>query len=149
MLVTDVMTRDVVAVAPETSLETAARLLSSRHITGVPVVATDGRPVGVVTLSDLVDPDRATGEREGYPVYYVLSGNTAQAVGEELSVGGGRVSDVMSPFVLSIEANATVVEAANRLLAEDVHRLLVMDGQRLVGIVTSTDLLRAFVKETT
>jgi len=41
--------------------------------------------------------------------------------------------------------SASLVEAANRMVSEQVHRLLVMDGTRLVGIVSSTDLLRGFV----
>ena len=148
MRIADVMSRDVVAVAPETSVETAARLLSNKHITGVPVVTTDGRPVGVVSMSDLVDPDRVTSERSGYPLFYVISGDHTEAIGDDISVGGGQVADVMSPFVLSIESDATIVEAANRLLAERVHRLLVMNGHKLIGIVTSMDLLRAFVTAT-
>jgi CBS domain-containing protein len=141
--IAEVMSREVVAVGPDTSIETAARLMVSRRITGVPVVR-DGAPIGVVSLADLVDPDRAEGSGEGYPIFYEVSGGSVVASGEPLALCEGNVSDVMSPFVLSIESSATILEATHRLLAERVHRLLVRDGTDLVGIVTVTDLLRGY-----
>jgi CBS domain-containing protein len=141
--VAEVMSREVCAVAPDTSLETAARLMVSRKISGAPVVR-DGAPIGVVSLADLADPDRARGRGEGYPIFYEVSGGEIVAWGEPLVAEEGSVGDVMSPFVLSIESSATIIEASHRVLAERVHRLLVRDGTDLVGIVTVTDLLRGF-----
>jgi len=144
--VADVMTRDVYAVAPETSIDTAARLFAARHITGAPVVTGAGRPVGVVTLVDLVDPDRHRSDREGYPLFYRLQSGQAEELGDGIQVGSGQVADVMSPFVLSIKSSASLVAAAQLMLSETVHRLLILEGNKLVGIVTSTDLLRGFVR---
>lgn len=147
LTVADVMTPDVYAVAEDTSLETACRLLASRHITGAPVVSPSGRPVGVVSLSDLVDPDRDRSERDGYPLYYRLDHGHKVELSDGVAVGSGRVADVMSPFVLSIHASAPLEDAARIMLADQVHRLLVVDAGKLVGIVTATDLLRGFVDQ--
>ena len=141
------MTVELFAVAPDTSIDTAARLLASKHISGVPVVANDGHPVGVVTLSDLADPDKPRTDRTGYPTFYLMTHGEPIEMGGDLTSDGGQVSDVMSPFVLSIEANATLAMGANRLISEGVHRLLVMDGNKLIGIVTTMDLLRGFAQE--
>lgn len=143
--VADIMTADVYAFAQDTSLETAARVLTTRRISGAPVLDPSGRPLGVVTMADLVDPDRQATPKQGYPLFYRLVEETVEELGDHVSVSTGQVADVMSPFVLSIESSASLVEAANRMVGEQVHRLLVMDGTRLVGIVTSTDLLRGFV----
>jgi CBS domain-containing protein len=51
----------------------------------------------------------------------------------------------MSPFVLSVSAGSSVVQAARVMLDDGVHRLLVVDGGSLAGIVTQTDVLRYFV----
>ena len=149
--VRSVMTTEVYAVAANTSLETAARIMAAQHIRGMPVVR--GRtPIGVVSVTDLADPDRARSSDEGYPMYYRFAGGgEILTMGDDAEVvygggGEGRVADVMSPFVLSIEASATLAQAGNLMLAENVHRLLVCEGTDLVGIVTSTDLLRAFVR---
>ncbi len=146
MQVADIMTRDVFAVAPDTSLETTRRLLTSRHITGAPVVTISGRVVGVVTLADLVDPDAVISDDEGYPLFYRVKDGQTHEIGDTVRVNNGKVEDVMSPFVLSIESSASVPEAAQRLISEEVHRLLVMDGNQLVGIVTATDLLRGLAR---
>lgn len=147
MHVQDVMTRNVYAFAPDTSLDTAARILAGQHIGGAPVVEPSGRPVGVITMLDLVDPDRPKGGRDGYPLYYRMSPTETDEIGDDVHVGDGRVGDVMSPFVLAIEASAGLDEAAERMLEDGVHRLLVMDRTKLIGIVTSMDLLRGFLRE--
>lgn len=140
--VSDVMTIDVYAFAQDTSIDTAARILANRHISGAPVISRSGQPVGVVTMADLVDPDRPRTQRSGYPLFYRIVEDRIEEIGDDVATGEGRVADVMSPFVLSIEASATLREAAHRMIGEQVHRLLVMDGTRLVGIVSSLDLLR-------
>ena len=136
------MTREVVAVAPDTGVETAARLFTTHHIGGAPVVSEDGRPLGVVTLADLVDPDRDTTRKKGYSHFYTVAGGQAHEIGDGIETSSGQVGDVMSPFVLSITASASLPEAARVMIDDGVHRLLVLDGESLVGIVTSTDLLR-------
>lgn len=145
--VSDVMTSGVYAFAQDTSIETAARVLNDRHITGAPVVTHQGRPVGVVSIADLLDPDCPITQHEGYPLFYRITDNTLEELCQDLSTSAGQVGDVMSPFVLSIESTATIAEAASRMIGEDVHRLLVMNAGSLIGIVTSTDLLRGFAMQ--
>ena len=141
------MTRDIYAVAPDTSIETAARLMAAGHFTGAPVIDRHGRPIGVVSLSDLANPDLPRSDGEGYPRFYFVGDGVTLTLGDDVTASGGRVADVMSPFVLAIEAGASLQEAAIRMMAERVHRLLVMEASQLVGIVTSMDLLRGFVSE--
>jgi CBS domain-containing protein len=144
--VREVMTRDVFAVAPDTSLETAARLFATRQVSGAPVVESSGRPVGVVTQSDLVDPDRERSEKQGRAVYYRLGGGAREVQLDDNALPDGVVSDVMSPFVLSVPPDMLVFDAARLMLTDGVHRLLVVENDRVVGILSSTDVLRAVVK---
>ena len=147
MHVAELMTTEVFAFSPDTSLETAARLLATRGISGAPVVSAEGRPLGVVAMTDLVDPDRKHSTREGYPLFYLVGPTSTKEFGKTIEVGEGCVADVMSPFVLSIDSSAPVTEAACRLVDEGVHRLLVMDDQKLVGILSSLDVLRGMVRQ--
>jgi CBS domain-containing protein len=140
------MTRDVYAVSPATDLATAARLLVTRHIGGAPVIDSDGRAVGVVTLRDLADPDAPRSATPGESLFYHVTGRRTDAVGDSsdpVAEGSGVVADVMSPFILSISADASLREAARVMVADGVHRLLVVDHGRLVGIISSMDVLRA------
>jgi CBS domain-containing protein len=144
--VSTVMTRELYAVAPDTSIETAARLLTVRHFGGAPVVDRHGKPVGVISLFDLVDPDRPRTRRTGHPMFYKIHDGRPEMVGDDVALTHGKVADVMSPFVLSVEAGATLQAAARLMLDENVHRLLVVEADRLVGMVTTTDLLRGLVQ---
>jgi CBS domain-containing protein len=145
-LVMEVMTREVFAVAPDTSLETAARLLVERRIGAAPVIDAHHRVVGVVSLVDLADPDRDRSEDPGYPIYYRVTDGWTDELGEHAYSSPGRVSDVMTAAVISIPADATIVEASQRMLELGVHRLLVVHGDRLSGVVGTIDLLRAFTR---
>ncbi len=148
MLVGDVMTRDVLAVAPETALATVVRLLSIHDISGVPVVDPNGRAVGVVSKSNILDePARRTGLKPR-PEYYRLRLGEITAVGSTdlpRPVVDGVVADVMSPVVLTIDRDATVLDAARLMVHEDVHRLIVIGDGRVLGVVTVLDCLRAIV----
>jgi CBS domain-containing protein len=143
--VADVMTRDIFALSPDTSLETAARLFAQRHITGAPVVNAEGRTIGVVTLADLTDPDRDRGNKEGYPLYYQVTDGWAAILGDATDVADGRVDEVMTHSVITTDASASIQHAAQLMLRSSIHRLLVTENEELVGIVSTTDLLRGFV----
>ncbi len=145
--VSEVMTRDVVAVAPDTGLETAARLMANRRVSGVPVVEENGHPVGVVALMDLVDPDQRSSDDQGYSTYYTVTDGKLVAAGGAISAGDGCVRDVMTPYVFSVDGDADVKEAAAQMTEYNIHRLLVMEGEKLVGIVSSLDMLRGMLRK--
>lgn len=144
-LVGEVMSREVFAVSPDTSLESAARMMATKRITGLPVVE-DGRTVGVVSLVDLVDPDREASDELGYSTFYQITDGWAVRQGDVSGPGSeGRVGDVMTPATLSAEESTSVEEAARMMIEWKVHRLLVEKDGELTGIVSTMDLLRGFL----
>ncbi|TPV96543.1 MAG: CBS domain-containing protein [Myxococcales bacterium FL481] len=148
LTVADVMTHEVLAVAPDTSRESAARMLATRHITGAPVIDRDRRVVGVVSLHDLVDPDRDEAG-DGYPVFYRILDGWAVELGDAADVGVGRVDEVMTRATITTTPQTPVLQAAKTMLSNGIHRLVVTQSGVLAGIVTTTDLLRAFVNDAT
>ena len=143
--VSDVMSRDVLAVAPDTSRESAARMLSLRNITGAPVVDAEGAVIGVVSLRDLVDPDASPEEGEGHPIFYRILDGWAETVGDVTDNTAGRVDEVMTRSAITVDADVDLLTAARRMLANRIHRLVVTQDGLLAGIVTTTDVLRGFV----
>lgn len=143
--VDEIMCTDILTVDEDMPGDVALRLLVERCVSGVPVVR-GLVPVGVVSVRDLVEPEGAGDQDNEYPLYYRLDGVMTPSCAADESAIEGRVADVMHPFVLSIEASANLVQAANRMLSEGVNRLLVRDGTDLVGVVTSTDLLGGFAR---
>jgi CBS domain-containing protein len=142
--VDDVMTQEVLAVGPDTSLSALAQLFLRHGIAGAPVIDDAGAPLGVVTSSDLIDESRRSSTL-GRPLYYRMWRGAVRSVGigdEGPSPGRGVVGDVMSHAVLSVDRRATVRDAAQLMARADVHRLIVTDGGRACGIVTTMDCLK-------
>jgi predicted transcriptional regulator len=116
--VRDVMTPQVFALDAEASTEEAAWALSRRHIGGAPVRDGDGNFIGIISLSDLVNPE---------PNDWIR--------------GEGTVQDRMSPVIYSIYADDPALAAAELMQLRDVHRLLVFDADgKPAGIVTSKNI---------
>ncbi len=116
----DVMTREVFTLSASTPAETAAWELSVRGFTGAPVRDGRGRLVGVLSRSDLTDPERVQGD-----------------------LAGKQVQDLMTPALFSLEPSESINRAIRLMVREGIRRILVMEKSgALVGIVTSSDILR-------
>ncbi len=124
IIAADVMNPNVLVVQEDMSVEELARFLVESEISGAPVVDPEGRLVGVVSVTDLA------AERAGS--------------GEENQM---RVRDIMTPAIYSVDAETPIPEVAETLINSHIHRLLVTSGERVVGIVTSSDLLGLLVRE--
>lgn len=132
MRVEDVMTRDVEVVEPRTGLKEVALLLSAHEISGVPVVE-HGVPVGVVSESDLVAKEQES-EAETVRRRFRRRPQTAAVV----------AADVMTAPPVTVRPQSSAVGAAWLMTQHDVDRLLVVENDRLVGMITRGDLVRAF-----
>jgi acyl-CoA thioester hydrolase len=145
LTVADVMTRDVIGVAPDTSRESAARLLTLERIGGAPVVTANGHVVGVVSITDLLNPDAESEQGEGHPVFYRILDGWAEEFGDAVDASPGRVDEVMTRGAITTSVDTTLVDAAQKMLECGIHRLLVVRDEKLTGMVTTIDLLRGFV----
>lgn len=147
----DLMRKNVISIHPDATVSDLAQLLDDEGIHGVPVVDSAGDPIGVVSRSDIVrslsEGEPAQRPREHY---YAVGddeidwSDEGSTLPESIDVGT-KVSEIMSAKLITTKATATAGELARSMLRNDVRRLLVLDGRRLVGIVSSTDLLRALV----
>jgi CBS domain-containing protein len=123
----DIMTRPAVTVTPDVPIREAAALLVSHGFTALPVVDADQRMVGIVTDTDLLHSRYDTrSESPGAPVEQVM---TSPAFG----MGAGS----------SVELLARV------MLDDRVRCLPIVDGSRVVGVVTRRDLVRALARTDT
>jgi len=144
MNVASCMTRAVLAVGPDTSVEAAARLMISNHVGGTPVVDAGGRPVGFLSVKDLVDPDRKHSDTVGSSHGYRLAECQLEPVEAGPVAGPGIVGDVMTRFLLTVTPTTALEEAQRLMIADDLHRLIVVnDGGCIVGILSAMDVLRA------
>jgi CBS domain-containing protein len=112
MKVSDVMTTGVISVPDTNSIEDTARVLARHGISGVPVVNSSGALVGLVTEYDL------------------------------LSKQGQVVADIMSRSVISVTEDTNVEEVVHLLTNRRIRRVPVLRGNRLVGIISRSDLVK-------
>jgi CBS domain-containing protein len=170
LTVADVMTRDVAVVSPETSLRELIEMLSEHRVSGMPVVSGE-TVLGVVSTTDVMAflagemqaSDSSTRVPDEIPerqyetqtcdsylstawddqTDVVLVQQHCPAAESARPLGEFVVRDLMTSPARSISPDADVREAADVMKRARIHRILVLDGARLVGIVTTTDLMRA------
>ncbi len=137
--VRDVMTRDVMTIHQESSFKAIVRALEERHVDAAPVVEDSGRLVGIVSESDL------TCHEEAPPG--VIGWLTKDGRDHARKSRGQQARDLMSTPVRTTTPDATVGSALREMARHKVGRLVVMDGDRITGLLTRSDLLRVFLRE--
>jgi CBS domain-containing protein len=143
--VSDVMTSDVVSVEPSTPLHEVARLLIERGISGVPVV--DGeRLVGVVSDGDFIKKQAHIVDEPDEPVHGLLPFRSNSRATSD-AARATTAAEAMSAPPIVIEPTASLTAAARSMEQHRVNRLPVVDGDRLVGIVTRADIVRSYVRD--
>lgn len=143
--VRDIMQADVVTVSPEATVRELAGVLAKHKISGVPVVDEEGHVLGMVSEADVILQDAEF--HFPYYIQFLESVIYLQSVAkfEERfrKAFGTKVSDVMSREVVDISPAASIHDAATLMADHKVNRLPVVEGGRLVGIVTRGDIVRA------
>lgn len=143
LTVADVMARDVITIAPDMPVQAVAMLLYERHISGAPVVDAAGRLVGILSEGDLMTHTAAIGEETPPRAWWLrlFSDRTARAE-DYLKTHGLTAADVMTRDPHTVAPTASLAEVARLLERHHIKRLPVLEGGRLVGIVSRANLLR-------
>jgi CBS domain-containing protein len=145
----DVMTTNVITIDPNTSVQALAALLSERGISGVPVVDSDNRVIGVVSEGDLLhrietgtERRPVTGQRRSWWLDAIAS-NQDLLARDYVKSHGRTVKDVMTPDVISVADTTELAEIAMLLETKRIKRVPVVRDGKLVGIVSRANLVRA------
>jgi CBS domain-containing protein len=124
LIIKDIMTKNVYTVEADASAEEAAWGLTRRHIGGAPARDAEGNLVGVLSSSDLVNPE---------PSQWIR--------------GEATVGDLMNPDVISLYETDPAIAAVNEMSTRNIHRIVVLDeDSRLTGIVSAMDVVRAVAR---
>ncbi len=138
----DVMTRHVISVAPDASIETAVKLMLDRGISGLLVVDAAGQLAGVVTEGDLLRrSELGTGRQRSWWLRLLVSpGRQAE---DFTHAHGRKVSDVMTTHVVSVDADAPLTDIVELMERHRIKRVPVVQQGKVVGVCSRADLLRA------
>ena len=138
----DIMTRDVITVRPDTSVRDIAAIMVEKHISGVPVLTGNGKLIGMVSQSDLLHRAEVGTERKHKWWFRTFADSNALAR-EYAKAHGRKAHDIMSRYVVSVRDDAELRDVADILDNHRIKRVPVMQDDRLVGIITRGDLVRA------
>jgi CBS domain-containing protein len=127
MRVSELMQQPVLTVRLETTIKDAVVMLADDHISALPVTDHAGHMVGVLSSTDILT---AEAEAEDDKAREELFGDT-------------YVRDLMTARPLTISPDADVKEAAQEMLYAEVHRLFVTNGDVVVGVISTSDIVRA------
>ena len=122
MLVKDHMVSEVVTLHPEMEILRASQILIRSDVSGAPVLDRHGRLVGILSERDCLEVVLHAGYH-GHP--------------------GGLVGDYMSKDPVAVTTEDTILELAERFIREEFRRYPVVDGGRLVGVISRRDVMRA------
>jgi CBS domain-containing protein len=145
MTVRDVMTRSVVSVHPTTPIKEVAQLLIDNGISGVPVVDVTGAVLGVVSEADLLVKEQGADAIRHRPLAR-FRGESAESRAQLVKLGAVTAADAMTAPAITITPARSIHDAAAIMTNRKVNRLPVVDDGQLVGIVSRSDLVRAYVR---
>jgi CBS domain-containing protein len=137
-----IMTKDVITVTPQASIEEAAKIMLRTHISGLPVLNDAGKLVGIVSQSDFLRRSEiGTGRKR--PAWLQFMIGPGRAAADFVHERGRKVEDVMTEDPITVDEETTLEDLVKLMEKKGIKRLPVMDGNVLKGIVTRSNLLQA------
>jgi len=140
----DIMTREVITVSLETTVQQLAQLLSAHGISGAPVVDPDGKVLGIVTESDLIDQNKKVHIPTVITIldsFFFLE-NPDKMEQEMRKIAGATVADIYTRPAVTVATTTPVDEIATIMAEKNVHTLPVVDNGQLQGIIGKKDIIR-------
>jgi acetoin utilization protein AcuB len=133
MKVSHRMTANPITATPKTSYREAMQIMQENHVNHLPIVTEKGRLVGLVTQEDMLSasPSPVT-SLSVFEIYSLLDKIT--------------MDQIMSKPVLAVDEDCSLPAAARFMVDNDIGCLAIMEGDKLIGIITDTDIFKAFIE---
>jgi len=144
----EIMSEDVITVNEDLDVSDLATLFWDKRIGGAPVVDNDGKLLGVVTESDLIDQSKKVHIPTIMSILdsMIFLENPANLDREIKKMTGTKVKDIYSPSVVTVDQDTPMDEVASIMADRKIHTLPVVDGDKLVGVIGKADIIRNLYK---
>lgn len=140
----DVMTRDLISVTPDATVLQAARLMLQHHISGLPVVDASGKLVGILSEGDFLRRrETATQRRRSRWLEFLMG--PGKIASEYTQSHGSKVAEVMTSDVRTVGEDTDLEKIVELMEKHRIKRVPVIRDDRIVGIVTRSNLMHAMV----
>ena len=145
MKASDVMSRNILSIGRDAAIAEAIRLMLDNQISGLPVIDTAGRLVGILTEGDLLRRSE-TGTERHRPRWLEILMGPGRLASEYVRTHGRKVEEIMTRDLVSVTPDTPLDEIVALMERRHIKRLPVLDGDVPVGIVSRADLLRALAR---
>lgn len=145
----DVMTKDnIITVTRETTVRNLAELFTKNRVSSFPVVDEGNRLIGIVTETDLIEQDKSLHIPTVISLFdWVLYVESEKKFEKELKkMTGQTVGDIFSNDVTSVSPSTPLNEVADVMSKRSIHAVPVVEGGKLVGVVSRIDLIRSMIE---
>ena len=142
----DVMTRNILSVAPDSTIAEAVRTMLDNRISGLAVIDEAGRLVGILTEGDLLRRGETATERHRPRWLEILMG-PGRLAEEYVRTHSRRIAEVMTRDPVSVAPDTPLKEIVGLMERHRIKRVPVLDGDAPVGILSRADLLRGLAGE--
>jgi len=145
----DIMTKEVITVSPDTTVEGLGRLLIEKGISGAPVIDSNGKLFGIVTENDLIKQK----ERFHIPTVvrlfdaFIPVGGSSSMEKEIKRMSASRVSEICARDVVTVGPETSLQDIATLMSEKGVYLLPVVQSGKIVGIIGKMDVIKGSVSE--
>ena len=145
----DFMTKKVITVQEDMTVDALGRILIQERISGAPVVDREGRLVGIVTENDLVRKNSRLHIPTVVRIFdaFIPLGSTDRVEDEIRRISASRVSEICSRAVVTVSPDASLQDVSSIMFEKGVHLIPVLDEGRIVGIIGKIDVIRGMFGE--
>lgn len=149
MLAKDIMTKEVITVHGEDSIEKAIKLLLEHNVSGLPVIDENHKLKGIITEGDLIHRSK----KLHIPTYftildsYIFLENPKTVEDQIKKMTAYKVEDMMTTKVISVDYEETIEEIATIMANKNINRVPVVKEEKLVGIVSRRDIIKVYAKK--
>lgn len=144
MLAKDIMTKDVITIKPDTSVEKAAKLLIDQKISGMPVVDAEQRVIGIISEGDFIFQQKRVNPPAFLNLFDGILQIGRQRFFDELKkMAANTVEDLMTKEVSTVNPETEIAEIATLMIDKNINRLPVVDEKgKILGIITRHDIIK-------
>ncbi len=141
----DIMTKNVIAVTPETGIEELARLFMEKGVSAMPVIKKDGELHGIVTETDLVSQDRPLHIPTVISIFdWVIYLESEKDFKKEVEkITAQKVAEICTTDVITCTPETPVAKIAELMTENKAHLIPVVEGTKVVGVVARLDIIRS------
>lgn len=135
--VKDIMTTDLLTAKENTQIRDLIKIFANNKISGIPVLDQEGYLSGVVSITDIIR------QESSHSFYLATTFNNYELdLMEDAKFFDQPISSIMSNDLYTIEPDASIAKMAKIMYDKKIHRLLVTEYDKLIGIVTTFDILK-------